>query len=272
MAGATCAASAGKSHLPTFSSIFSFWAGSDAGGARCATFCRMRTRLPMTLAATVNGDAIRETFREWNAERDSLDAELSDSLAALEAYQLHLDAWQRNLRANAMNLQRPRAIRIATGLSTQNSTRRSHRCHDHRVTRRARKDHGTNDRASEPDRRTSATWTIAGPKSKPSWNWPGAENVIEGRTRTIKSRSIKNASQWAVGDRARCEVNWNNRWSLAAVECRCQRLHPVTQRTPRHPGPNRAASRIRCSARSSSSSASCVNNGRSSGKATTGNR
>jgi septal ring factor EnvC (AmiA/AmiB activator) len=51
----------------------------------------------MTRVATVNGDAIRETFREWNAERDSLDAELSESLVALEGYQRHLDTWQQQL-------------------------------------------------------------------------------------------------------------------------------------------------------------------------------
>jgi len=62
----------------------------------------------MTLAATVNGDAIRETFREWNAERDSLDAELSESLAALEAYQLHLDAWQQQLVRDREELQSAR--------------------------------------------------------------------------------------------------------------------------------------------------------------------
>jgi DNA repair exonuclease SbcCD ATPase subunit len=62
----------------------------------------------MTLVATVNGDAIRETFREWNAERDSLDAELSDSLTALEAYQLHLDAWQQQLAREREELQNAR--------------------------------------------------------------------------------------------------------------------------------------------------------------------
>ena len=62
----------------------------------------------MTLAATVNGDAIRETFREWNAERDSLDAELSESLVALEAYQLHLDTWHKQLACERDELQTAR--------------------------------------------------------------------------------------------------------------------------------------------------------------------
>jgi DNA repair exonuclease SbcCD ATPase subunit len=51
----------------------------------------------MTLPSTISGNAIRETFQEWNAERDSLDTELSESLAALEAYQLHLDVWHQHL-------------------------------------------------------------------------------------------------------------------------------------------------------------------------------
>jgi chromosome segregation ATPase len=69
----------------------------------------MRTRLAMTLTATVNGDAIRETFREWNAERDSLDAELNESLVALEAYQHHLDAWHGQLAREREELQSARA-------------------------------------------------------------------------------------------------------------------------------------------------------------------
>jgi chromosome segregation ATPase len=62
----------------------------------------------MTLVATVNSDAIRETFREWNAERDSLDTELSESLAALEAYQLHLDTWNGQLARERKELQSAR--------------------------------------------------------------------------------------------------------------------------------------------------------------------
>jgi DNA repair exonuclease SbcCD ATPase subunit len=51
----------------------------------------------MTLAPSLNCETVRETFRAWNAERDSLDSELNDSLVALEAYQLHLDGWQQQL-------------------------------------------------------------------------------------------------------------------------------------------------------------------------------
>jgi DNA repair exonuclease SbcCD ATPase subunit len=62
----------------------------------------------MTVASTINGDAIRQTFQAWNAERESLDAELSESLAALEAYQHHLDAWQRQLARERGELQTAR--------------------------------------------------------------------------------------------------------------------------------------------------------------------
>lgn len=51
----------------------------------------------MSLAPTLIGDAIRGTFQAWHAERDSLDAQLNESLAALSAYQSHLDAWQQQL-------------------------------------------------------------------------------------------------------------------------------------------------------------------------------
>jgi DNA repair exonuclease SbcCD ATPase subunit len=51
----------------------------------------------MTLTPTLNDDAIRETFRAWNVERDSLDSQLTESLAAISAYQSHLDTWQKQL-------------------------------------------------------------------------------------------------------------------------------------------------------------------------------
>ena len=51
----------------------------------------------MTLAPPLNGEAIRDTFQAWYAERDSLEAQLNDSLSALAAYQSHLDAWQQQL-------------------------------------------------------------------------------------------------------------------------------------------------------------------------------
>src|SRR5712671_1572341 len=62
----------------------------------------------MTLTSTISGDAIRQTFQAWNAERDSLDSELSESLAALEAYQNHLDTWHQQLAREREELQNAR--------------------------------------------------------------------------------------------------------------------------------------------------------------------
>ena len=41
--------------------------------------------------------AIRGTFQQWQAEQEPLAAELNESLAALTAYQAHLDTWQQQL-------------------------------------------------------------------------------------------------------------------------------------------------------------------------------
>jgi septal ring factor EnvC (AmiA/AmiB activator) len=62
----------------------------------------------MTLATALNSETIRETFRAWNAERESLDSGLSESLAALEVYQLHLDGWQQQLARERNELQAAR--------------------------------------------------------------------------------------------------------------------------------------------------------------------
>jgi septal ring factor EnvC (AmiA/AmiB activator) len=54
-------------------------------------------RIAMSLALPITSAAVRETFRAWNTERESLDAQLNESLAALSAYQSHLDGWQQQL-------------------------------------------------------------------------------------------------------------------------------------------------------------------------------
>ena len=51
----------------------------------------------MNLAISTSGEALRDTFRAWHAERDVIDSQLSESLAALAAYQSHLDQWQQQL-------------------------------------------------------------------------------------------------------------------------------------------------------------------------------
>lgn len=55
-----------------------------------------------------NGDAIRDSFREWHAEQESLDGQLAESLSALTAYQSHLDAWQQQLAHERDELNRAR--------------------------------------------------------------------------------------------------------------------------------------------------------------------
>ena len=51
----------------------------------------------MTAAQIIQTDAVRESFQAWNAQRESLDSQLNESLAALAAYQSHLDGWQERL-------------------------------------------------------------------------------------------------------------------------------------------------------------------------------
>jgi hypothetical protein len=46
---------------------------------------------------TLNRESLREAFGQWQTEQAALDAEWSESLAALAAYQSHLDGWQKEL-------------------------------------------------------------------------------------------------------------------------------------------------------------------------------
>lgn len=46
---------------------------------------------------TLDAGALRESISLWQAEQESLDAEWNESLAALVAYQSHLDGWQQVL-------------------------------------------------------------------------------------------------------------------------------------------------------------------------------
>src|SRR5947207_1287120 len=64
--------------------------------------------LAMTITAPINSQAIRESIRSWNAERESLDSQLTESIAALTAYQSHLDTWQRQLAADRKTLNEER--------------------------------------------------------------------------------------------------------------------------------------------------------------------
>jgi chromosome segregation ATPase len=62
----------------------------------------------MTNVLQLEPNSVRETFREWQAERESLDAQLAESLTALSAYQSHLDTWQRELAQKREELRKAR--------------------------------------------------------------------------------------------------------------------------------------------------------------------
>jgi septal ring factor EnvC (AmiA/AmiB activator) len=51
----------------------------------------------LTEIPSLDCEAIRGTFRQWQAKQEPVAAQLSDSLVALSAYQTHLDAWQQQL-------------------------------------------------------------------------------------------------------------------------------------------------------------------------------
>lgn len=51
----------------------------------------------MTASVLLDGETIRDAFRQWDEGQQPIDAELSESLAALSAFQAHLDAWQQEL-------------------------------------------------------------------------------------------------------------------------------------------------------------------------------
>ena len=62
----------------------------------------------MTDTLQIDCDSIRATFHEWRAEHESFDAQLTESLAALAAYQSHLDAWQKQLAQERDELRQAR--------------------------------------------------------------------------------------------------------------------------------------------------------------------
>ncbi len=46
---------------------------------------------------TFDRDAVQDCLRQWSEEQESLESQWGESLAALEAYQAHLDHWQQEL-------------------------------------------------------------------------------------------------------------------------------------------------------------------------------
>jgi len=64
---------------------------------------RMTTEAPL-----IDCQPIRGAFQQWHAEQEPLAAELNDSLAALAAFQSHLDAWQQQLARDREELSKAR--------------------------------------------------------------------------------------------------------------------------------------------------------------------
>jgi chromosome segregation ATPase len=61
-----------------------------------------------TATIQLDRELVQRSFREWQAEQEALDSQLSESMAALEAYQSHLDNWQLQLAQEREDLQRMR--------------------------------------------------------------------------------------------------------------------------------------------------------------------
>lgn len=68
-------------------------------------FGRGGTQTRMTLALANPGSVVHDTFRAWHTERDAVEVQLQESLAALEAYQSHLDQWNEQLARDRARLQ-----------------------------------------------------------------------------------------------------------------------------------------------------------------------
>jgi chromosome segregation ATPase len=63
--------------------------------ARIAT--AVASKLFMSAATLIDHQRVRDQFEQWQVGQLSIDAELNESLAALSAFQSHLEAWQQEL-------------------------------------------------------------------------------------------------------------------------------------------------------------------------------
>jgi chromosome segregation ATPase len=57
----------------------------------------------------VDREVVQDSFRQWQTEQSLLDAQLAESVSALDAYQSHLDAWQQELAREREELRQLRA-------------------------------------------------------------------------------------------------------------------------------------------------------------------
>jgi chromosome segregation ATPase len=61
-----------------------------------------------TATITFDRELVQRSFRDWQADQAVLDAQVYDSVVALEAYQSHLDHWQQELARERADMQRLR--------------------------------------------------------------------------------------------------------------------------------------------------------------------
>jgi chromosome segregation ATPase len=75
------------------------------------------------VAVAVDREIVEHSFREWQHEQSLLDAQLAESVEALDAYQLHLDNWQQELARERDELRELREVlerdRAASGAGNE---------------------------------------------------------------------------------------------------------------------------------------------------------
>jgi chromosome segregation ATPase len=76
-----------------------------------------------TPPVAVDREIVEHSFREWQHEQSLLDAQLAESVEALDAYQLHLDNWQQELARERDELRELREVlerdRAASGAGNE---------------------------------------------------------------------------------------------------------------------------------------------------------
>lgn len=85
---------------------------ADCSQTSQAGFCTLATQAGAAMShlsgTVLDRDSFRSTFNSWTEADESLDAQLSESLVALEAYQSNLDAWQQQLAVERAELAKAR--------------------------------------------------------------------------------------------------------------------------------------------------------------------
>jgi hypothetical protein len=95
-----CARAGGKHDIGRVGQQFSHYGSKEYPSAR---------RFTMTTAVAIDCQPVHDSFGQWRADQEALDAQIADSVAALAAYQSHLDAWQHKLAEEREELRQHRA-------------------------------------------------------------------------------------------------------------------------------------------------------------------